>query len=102
MGGAIATRFAPGDAVRVKPDWPELRGPCHIRTPHYLRGRVGRVERVLGAFPNPEDLAFARPAEKRALYHVLFPQEPVWGEGRPGDTLMVEIFEHWLEPAEEA
>jgi nitrile hydratase len=98
-GDAPVPRFAPGDAVRVKDDWPERRGPCHIRTPHYLRGRPGVVQRVLGAFPNPEDLAFARPAPLRVLYHVLFAQKPLFGEGAPGDELLVEIFEHWLEPA---
>jgi nitrile hydratase len=98
-GPGPAPRFAPGDAVQVKDDWPERRGPCHIRTPHYLRGRPGRVERVLGAFPNPEDLAFARPAPRRVLYHVLFAQPPLFGEGAPGDDVLVEIFEHWLEPA---
>lgn len=92
-------RFAAGDRVRVKDDWPERRGPCHIRTPHYLRGRQGTVEAVLGAFPNPEDLAFARPAPVRVLYHVLFDQPPIWQEGEAGDTVLVEIFEHWLEPA---
>jgi nitrile hydratase subunit beta len=91
--------FAPGAAVRVKDDWPESRGPAHIRTPHYLRGLRGRVVRRLGAFANPEDLAFARPAERRSLYHVAFDQPSVWQEGRPGDELLVEIFEHWLEPA---
>jgi len=91
--------FAPGTAVRVKDDWPESRGPAHIRTPHYLRGERGRVVRRLGAFANPEDLAFGRPAERRSLYHVAFDQPPVWQEGRPGDELLVEIFEHWLEPA---
>ncbi|MDE2008038.1 MAG: nitrile hydratase subunit beta [Rhodospirillales bacterium] len=91
--------FAPGAAVRVKNDWPETRGPCHIRTPHYLRGRTGTVQRALGAFPNPEDLAFARPAPVRALYHVRFDQPAVWQQGKPGDELLVEIFEHWLEPA---
>jgi nitrile hydratase len=85
--------------VRVRDDWPERRGPVHIRTPHYLRGREGRVERVLGAFRNPEDLAFARPAPLRVLYHVLFALPPIWGEGRAGDQILVEIFEHWLEPA---
>jgi nitrile hydratase subunit beta len=95
-----APRFPPGSRVRVRDDWPERRGPCHIRTPHYLRGRTGTVERVLGRFPNPEDLAFARPAPKRALYHVLFEQPPIWDEGRAGDEVLVEIFEHWLEPAE--
>ncbi len=93
------TGFGPGMAVRVRNDWPETRGPVHIRTPHYLRGMRGRVVRRLGAFPNPEDLAFGRPAASRALYHVAFEQPQVWQEGRAGDELLVEIFEHWLEPA---
>lgn len=90
--------MTPGAAVRVKADYPETRGPCHIRTPHYLRGRVGVVERHLGDFPNPEDLAFARPAPRRALFHVRFDQPALWQQGTPGDAVMVEIFEHWLEP----
>ena len=65
--------YASGDAVRVRDDWPESRGPAHIRTPHYLRGHRGRIVRSLGAHPNPEDLAFARPAATRALYHVELP-----------------------------
>jgi hypothetical protein len=91
--------FAPGSSVRVRTDWPETRGPVHIRTPHYLRGALGTVVRTLGVFRNPEDLAFARPAPPRALYHVRFEQPPIWHEGRAGDTLLVEIFEQWLEPA---
>ena len=84
--------FAPGTPVRVKRDFPELRGPCHIRTPHYLRGLPGVVERPLGAFPNPEDLAFARPAPVRPLYHVLFEQPPIFAEGATGDTVLVDAF----------
>jgi hypothetical protein len=91
--------FASGARVRVRDDWPETRGPCHIRTPHYLRGLTGTVVRRLGAFPNPEKLAFAEAAERRPLYHVAFEQGPVWDEGRPGDTLLVELYGHWLERA---
>jgi len=91
--------FAPGQTVRVKNDWPETRGPVHIRTPHYVRGMQGTVVRQLGAFANPEDLAFARPASVRPLYHVRFDQPSIWQEGQPGDQVQVEIFEHWLEPA---
>lgn len=103
--------FAPGARVRVRNDWPETRGPVHIRTPHYVRGALGTVERPLGTFRNPEDLAFARPAPPRALYHVRFEQAPIWHAGGPrdnpaddatgdrGDTVLVEIFEQWLEPA---
>ena len=90
--------FSSGQKVRVRLDWPETRGPCHIRTPHYLRGEPGVVVRHLGDYPNPEDLAFARPAEMRPLYHVAFDQTTVWRSGRAGDELLVEIYEHWLEP----
>jgi hypothetical protein len=89
--------FTPGDAVVVKNDWPEARGPAHIRTPHYLRGRAGRVVRHLGDYPNPEDLAFARPAARLKLYHVTFPMSALWPEGRENDELVVELYEHWLE-----
>jgi nitrile hydratase len=89
----------PGTKIRVRDDWPETRGPCHIRTPHYLRGQTGTVERHLGDFPNPEDLAFARPAALKPLYHVRFDLPLAWPEGRPGDALLVELYEHWLEKA---
>jgi nitrile hydratase len=91
--------FAPGTEVLVRDDWPETRGPCHIRTPHYLRGRPGTIVRHLGDFPNPEDLAFNRPAPKLPLYHVRFVQPAIWNEGASGDELLVEIFEPWLEAA---
>jgi nitrile hydratase subunit beta len=90
-------KFSPGDEVLVKDDWPETRGPAHIRTPHYLRGHTGHVVRYLGDHPNPEDLAFARPAAKRALYHVIFPMHELWPERHEADDVVVEIYEHWLE-----
>jgi nitrile hydratase len=89
--------FQPGDIVRVKDQWPEQAGPVHIRTPWYLRGNTGQVVRAFGAFPNPEDLAFARPAEKRPLYHVRFRRNAIWPEVASDDELQVEIYEHWLE-----
>jgi len=94
--------LAPGARVRVRSDWPEFRAPAHIRTPHYVRGLTGEVVRHLGDFANPEDLAFARPAAVRALYHVRFDMAAIWQEadrnGAANDVL-VEIFDHWLEAA---
>lgn len=97
----MTPRFEPGARVRVKADWPEA-GPArvHIRTPHFVRGLDGVVERVFGAYPNPEKLAFGRPAERVPLYHVRFDQRPIWQDGKPGDSLSMDIYEHWLEPAE--
>jgi hypothetical protein len=95
--------LAPGTPVRVKDSWPEAEGPVHIRTPHYVRGRMGTVLRPLGEFPNPEDIAFGRPAPLRALYHVAFPFRELWPEADHDDSeLLVEIFAHWLEPVETA
>ena len=90
--------FAHGARIRVKADFPELRGPCHIRTPHYLRGRVGRVVRDLGDFPNPEDLAFARPAPVLKLYQVAFEPRSIWPDAG-ADEIVVELYETWLEAA---
>ena len=89
--------FAPGAAVTVRDDWPETRGPVHIRTPHYLRGVSGHVVRCLGFFANPEDLAFRRPAAELPLYHVAFNPASVWPDAQGRDELLVEIFEPWLE-----
>jgi nitrile hydratase len=94
--------FRTGDAVRVKDDWPEARGRVHLRTPHYLRGVQGHVVRHLGDFPNPEDLAFARPAQRLPLYHVRFDRNTIWPDHPApvpptNDELLVEIYGHWLE-----
>lgn len=90
--------FPEGASVRVRDDWPERQGPCHVRTPHYLRGREGRVVRYLGAFPDPSALAFARPAARLALYHVAFAGSVPWADGG-ADEIVAEIYEPWLEPA---
>ena len=76
--------------------------PGHIRTPSYLRGRIGRIERICGSFANPEELAFHRHGlPTTALYRVRFAMDEIWGAlaERPTDTVDAEIFEHWLEPA---
>ncbi|KIT16007.1 SH3-like domain-containing protein [Jannaschia aquimarina] len=86
--------FAPGARVRVKAMMP----PGHVRTPGYLRGRVGEVERVLGPFPNPEQLAYRRKGDPLDLYRVRFPLGDLWDRD-DADTLEAEIYAHWLEPA---
>ena len=85
----------PGVAVRVK----RLAGPGHMRTPAYLRGATGIVERVLGPFDNPEQLAYGHPADRLPLYRVRFRMADVWAEAEsPDDTVDAEIYAHWLEP----
>ena len=62
------SRLSPGAVVRVREDYP----PGHIRTPVYLRGKQGVVERYFGAFANPERLAYNLTGPKQALYKVRF------------------------------
>jgi len=90
-------RFAIGERVRVRKACPL----GHIRTPYYVRGHAGIVERLCGNFPVPEELAQMRaglPAQP--LYRVRFLQRELWPEyaGRDDDAVEVEIFQHWLEP----
>jgi nitrile hydratase len=94
----VESRFKPGERVRVLKAYPL----GHVRTPYYIRGRTGTVERICGAFPNPEELAQMREGLPPVpLYRVRFLQKEVWPDyrGSPKDVLEVEIFQHWLEPA---
>ena len=93
-------RFRPGDAVRIV----DLGKPGHVRTPAYVRGRTGAVEDYCGRFENPEDRGYGRVGQDRIpLYRVRLAQRELWAdyEGEAHDTLVLEIYEHWLRPAGE-
>jgi nitrile hydratase len=97
-GGEPPPQFSPGDRVRVRVAFPL----GHVRTPYYVRGATGVIERCCGSFGNPEELAHGRPGEPRQpLYRVRFRQKDLWPDyrGAGDDTLEVEIYQHWLEPA---
>lgn len=88
-------RFAIGDRVIIRTTHP----PGHRRTPYYIRGKTGVIERICGAFPNPEELAYDFDGEPaRVLYRVRFKQNHVWPayDGPDQDIIEMEIFEHWL------
>lgn len=89
-------QFQPGEQVRVIKAYPL----GHVRTPFYIRGKTGIIERICGAFPNPEELAQMRDGLPPVpLYRVKFLQKDVWPDyrGNPNDVLEVEIYQHWLE-----
>jgi nitrile hydratase subunit beta len=92
----MTARFQVGTQVHVRRGNP----PGHIRTPYYIRGKQGVVERICGTFRNPEELAYGRSGEpKQVLYRVRFAQKDVWPNyaGPATDTIDVELYEHWLE-----
>jgi len=94
----VTKPFAPGDAVRVAAVHP----PGHRRTPFYIRGKQGVIERVCGEFSNPEELGYGFDGlPKKRLYRVRFRQKDLWDGyvGADGDTVDVDVYEHWLSPS---
>ena len=96
--GAEMARFRPGDRIGVLP----MAADTHHRTPDYVKGKVGRVQALCGVFLDPESRAHGGSGlPNRALYRIEFDMRELWGEryrGPAGDSLLVDIFEQWLEP----
>ncbi len=91
--------YAAGMRVTVSPRLHD----GHHRTPAYVKGRTGIVERVHRSFTNPETRAYGSDGlPEQRLYLVGFDQAELWDgyRGRTSDRLYVDLFEHWLEPAE--
>ena len=87
-----------GDRVQVL----DLGKAGHVRTPQYVRGRIGTIDHCCGAFENPENRAYGRVGRERiALYRVRLKQRDLWPdyEGGEQDSLVLEIYDHWLRPA---
>jgi nitrile hydratase subunit beta len=92
-------RFDKGDKVVVL----ELGKSGHIRTPFYIREKVGTVMHRCGAFLNPEDLSVGIVSGPVIpLYRVEFLLNQIWPdyEGSPSDLLCIEIYDHWLAMAD--
>jgi nitrile hydratase len=78
--------FAVGDRVRVA----DRAHAGHHRTPGYVKGRRGRIERIHGSFTNPETRAYGSDGlPEVVLYQVAFELEPA--------RTYVDVYEHWLE-----
>ena len=91
-------RYRVGERVRVAARPHE----GHHRTPGYLKGKAGSVERVHGSFVNPETRAYgADGLPEQPLYLVGFAQRDVWRDyrGQAGDRISADVFENWLEKA---
>lgn len=93
----MGAKYQPGDRVRIRSGSP----PGHFRTPTYVQGKTGVIAVVHGAFRNPETLAYGgNGLPEQYLYLVQLDQVHVWGAYvPPQDTLCLDIYEHWLEPA---
>ncbi len=93
-----ASRFRPGDRVRVR----RMRPAGHTRAPRYVRGVEGVVERVQGADRLPDLATYGIRCEREPVYSVRFRSGALWGP--PGDgetpfTVLLDLWESYLEPA---
>ena len=91
-------RFAVGQRVRIADRTPQV----HHRVPSYAKGQVGIIERVAGMHPDPERCIRGDGKPHQRIYRVRISQADLWSTyaGTDRDKLEIEIFEHWLEPAE--
>jgi nitrile hydratase subunit beta len=97
--GTKKRRYALGEKVQII----DLKKPGHVRTPFYIRGKFGTIDHDCGDFENPEHRAYGRLGlPKIPLYRVRIMQRDIWDDyaGPPGDSLVIEIYDHWLRSAE--
>jgi nitrile hydratase len=88
-----AGRFEAGDPVRVR----NTVTSGHTRVPRYLRGHVGRVERVACAWPNPtKSAATGTYGEPELVYTVAFAATELF-DAAADHTLAADIAESDLE-----
>lgn len=98
ISAETAQSFALGERVRIV----DLDKPGHVRTPTYVRGKVGVIDTCCGNFENPENRAYGRVGRERIpLYRVRLSQRDLWPDyqGSDKDSLVLEIYQHWLRPA---
>jgi nitrile hydratase len=72
--------------------------PGHTRLPGYLRGRIGRIERVLGTMVFADARAAGDPTVKQTVYTVRFDAAGVWdADAQANGTICADLFESYLE-----
>ncbi|MFN0264716.1 nitrile hydratase subunit beta [Tepidamorphus sp. 3E244] len=87
--------YAVGDIVRAA-----LVNPKgHTRLPRYVRGHTGVIERVHGCHVFPDANAHGEGEQPQWLYGVSFDAGAIFGPGRAGDTIHVDMWEPYLERA---
>jgi nitrile hydratase subunit beta len=88
--------YSAGESVRIR----DIGKAGHVRTPQYVRNKVGLIDSYVGLFENPEERAYGRIGyEPIPLYRVRLKQNDLWPDyaGSDCDTLVLEIYDHWLE-----
>lgn len=88
-------RFSVGDEVHVR-EWHPLG---HTRAPRYVQGKRGTVVRLDGVFSLPDVEYHCDSVRTEPTYSVRFEAVDLWGG--PGDPVHVDLWESYLEAADE-
>jgi len=87
--------FNVGDQVRAK----NMHPTGATRLPRYVRGHVGRIDRVHGCHVFPDSLVARKEEDPQWLYTVVFDGRELWGDdAEPLSAVSVDAFEPYLEP----
>ncbi len=93
--------YAVGDQVVVC----DIEPVGHAHLPLFVRGKSGVIERRLGDFVFPSELApdgstEAREGDRQPVYSVRFTAQQLWGSDAPNaDSLNISIWHNYLKPA---
>jgi nitrile hydratase len=91
-----AARFRPGDRVVAR----NINPSHHTRLTRYVRGKPGVIERDHGIFALPDTNSCGLGANSQHVYGVRFKARDLWGpDASARDTLQIDLFEDYLEPA---
>jgi nitrile hydratase len=92
---AAPARFRLGDRLRTK----LMYTTGHTRLPRYAFGKPCVVEAVRGSFVFPDVAAAGGGDAPQWLYTVRFAARDLWGEAATGESVCVDAWESYLEPA---
>ena len=96
LAAQTRARFQRGDRVLVR----EIHPAGHTRVPRYVRGTRGVVLHVAPAFSFPDASAHAGELRSEHTYHVEFAARDLWADtASAGDTVVVDLWDAYLEPA---
>ena len=89
-------RFAVGDRVRVRNEHPE----GHTRSPRYVRGKTGVIQRCHGHEIFPDSYSEYLADQPQVVYSVQFEGREIWGpSAEPATLLSIDLWDSYLEPA---
>ena len=91
----IVARFAVGDAVIAR----NMHPTGHTRLPRYARGKSGVIHANRGVFSFADSKARGDGPAPQHLYTVAFTAEALWGEGGSRNTVLLDLWDNYLDPA---